>query len=149
MGRRDTRTGCADRGSQHFQSPAAYTWRELSAAGRRHTPLHQRSRRRAGRITRPGCTPGNDRGSCCCSRSRRSCCSLAHCRHLGGRVWARGRIRSGLEPSYAGLVRSGESPRLLFWVWSLTVFLMVVASFFLLWGLTGLSWVAPLASAKW
>ena len=59
---------CADRGSQHLQFPAANTcWSHL-AAGHRHTPLCRRNRHRAGRITRPGCTPGSDHGSCCWSR---------------------------------------------------------------------------------
>ena len=65
LDRRDSRTGCADRRSQHLQSLAAYTWRSRALSCRRHTPLRRCNQRGAGRIARPGCTPGSVRGSCC------------------------------------------------------------------------------------
>ena len=62
--------------------------------GRCHTPLRGHNRRRAGRMTSPGCTPGSNHGSC---RRERGCSSLAHCRHLSGRVW-RFSAQRGIEP---------------------------------------------------
>ena len=51
MDRRDARTRCADRGSQHCQSLSAYTlWWGHSAARCRDTHLRRSNRRRAGRM---------------------------------------------------------------------------------------------------
>ena len=93
MDRRDARTRCADRVSQHLRSRAVYTWRGHTAAGCRDTPLRRVNRHRAARIARPGCAPASDHGICCWSRGCGSHSSLAH----------RG-----------GLVRSGKPPRWLF-----------------------------------
>ena len=73
-------------------------------------------RRRAERITRPGCTSGSDHGSCCRSRGCSFRCSLTHCRHLRCKVWARGRNRFGLVAASRGAGSSASTcrmPRLL------------------------------------